>query len=366
MKASISMAALVLVLLAGLDAGVASGLHWAQERGRLGALVQYFDYGRSVPGKLARWEADPAAPGSLYDIAWRAGPTSALSGGAITNNQASSGITIRSYGMSFVDNILRYAQDYNPALTVDRHSGPGAPPNYTYALFLEDAPNRQPGDVAVLGVLSSSIPPMAAMSNRTWVFEQPAPFTYPVYYPNETGPGLRVVAPLVNSAADERALQQRPDARAAWKAQLAQEDLFYSPITFGATWLDVSPFARMVRRALAKAHVERSKTHVLDGAYPYAEALRRMILTFAETARDADQIPLVMLVQNEASARTDLLKITKSVLVQYDIPYFATAEHFDPSDLSGFLQDGHFRAHLDRKFGEVFADMVSTLATSDP
>ena len=361
MKKTLIMMGLTLVLLVLLDLAVAGGLGWAETHGKLSSLVRYFDYGRSVPGKLAQWEASPGRPGNLYDVAWRSKIVSD-SGVSFAEAPVPEGPVVRSYGMSFVRNILHQAQEVDPELVVDMHDGPGAPPNFTYALFLDDAANRRPGDFAVLGILSSAIPALGALSNRTWVFEQPAPLTYPVFHPD--GDGLRRVDPLIDSAAAQRALRNDPAAAAAWAQQLAQEDLFYAPVTFGAAWLDYSPFARLIRRALAKSHIARKKDEILSGAYPYSEVLRRMIAGFAQTARQEGQIPIVVLIQSREGE--DVLEIAKPVLERDAIPYFATAEHFDPGDPSGFLGDGHYRPDIDRAFGAAFVDLIARLKVSEP
>lgn len=358
MKKTFSMLFLTLLLLAFLDAGVAGVLGWADARGKLGSLVRYFEYGRSVPGKLAQWEAQPDVSRNLYDVAWRSELVS-LSAAKLAKDHTTSGPVVRSYGMSFVNNILEHAQAVEPKLKVDSHAGPGAPPNYTYALFLDDAQNRRFGDFAVFGILSSAVPALAAMSNRTWMFEQPAPFTYPVFHP--VGNNLRREEPLVNSPAVERALRTQPDAQAAWVRQLVEEDLFYSPITFGAPWFDHSPFARLVRRSLAKSHMARVETQIFSGSYPYAEVLRRMIANFAEIARSDGQIPIIMLIQSRERGDADVFAIAKPILERDNIPYLATAEHFDPQNSLGFLGDGHYRPEIDRRFGEAFVNLIESL-----
>ncbi|MEL6791651.1 MAG: hypothetical protein AAFO78_13915, partial [Pseudomonadota bacterium] len=178
-----------------------------------------------------------------------------------------------------------------------------------------------------------------------------------IYWPE--GEGLRKVDPLVESVDDQRALPQDPEAAAAWTAQLAQEDAFYSPITFGMKWLDISPFARLVRRSLAKSHIETRINDILtDGAYPYEVVLPRMIRAFAETARADGQTPVVMLLQTRNQRDPDLLALAKPVLEAHDIPYFASAEHFDPRDLSGFAADGHYTAEVDRLFAEKLLEIL--------
>ena len=207
MKRTATILCLTLGLLALLDFGVGQVLGWAERSGRLGSLVQYFEYGRSVPGKLARWQDRPGTPGNLMDVAWR--PEMIARSAVEFEAEASTAQpVIRGYGMSFVNNILQSAATQDPGLILDLHSGPAAPPNFTYALFEEDRDNRRAGDVAVLGILSSSVPAMGALSNSTWMFEQPAPFTYPVYYPKENG--LRRVEPLVSSQDSFHALRLDP------------------------------------------------------------------------------------------------------------------------------------------------------------
>lgn len=355
MKRTLSMLGLIAIFLVILDTGVAAVLHWAEGQGRMGSLVRYFDYGRSVPGKLEKWEATPGSFGNLYDVAWRS-DIQAISSAGFAQEAPDSGPVLRSYGMSFVNNIISAALEQSPDVPWDNHAGPGAPPNFTYAVFQEDRANRRPGDIVVLGILSSAIPAMYALSNRTFAFEQPAPFTYPVYWPSDTG--LRQVEPLVNSANAQRALADTP-AEQAWAGQLSAEDAFYSPVTFGAIWLDASPFARLVRRSLAKAHVNQTKSDILNsGDYPYAEVLQRMIFEFARTARADGQIPIVLLIQSRNPADMDITAIARPVLEQEDVAYLATVDHFDPKDPSGFVTDGHYTAEVDALFGAAFLTLL--------
>lgn len=356
MKKTLSIFGLTLAFLALLDVAVAGVLSWADDRGKIGSLVQYFDYGRSVPGKLQKWRETPNTDGNLYDVAWLDDAV-AISQTKFNAAERADGPIVRSYGMSFVNNILQQAAALNPALLVDYHAGPAAPPNFTYALFLDDAANRHPGDVVVLGILSSSVPALAALSNRTWNFEQPAPYTYPVFLPDKDA--LSRTDPIVKSVQDQRALQNDPQTDAAWAEQLADQDLFYARTTFGAIWLDRSPFARLVRRSLAKGHVERTEAKILSGAFPYADVLTRIISGFAETARAEGQIPVVMLIQTRAQSDVDLLAIAQPVLERGSIPYLATAEHFDPRDVSGFLADGHYQPEIDKRLGQAFLKIVA-------
>jgi len=357
MRRTLKMAFMTLLSLLVLDGLVAATLTWADRNGRLGSLVYFFEYGRSVPGKLARWEENPNLVGNLYDIGWRSN-TVADSENTFQEEPADIGPVIRSYGMSFTLNIRNEALALRPDLIWEPHAGPAGPPNFTYALFEDDRANRREGDIAIFGVLSSVVPTMAAMSNQTRIFEQPAPLTYPIYLPNEEG-GLERVDPLVTSAAQHRALGQDPEARLAWHAQLGEEDAYYSPIGFGLTWLDMSPVSRLVRRALAQSHIDETTAEILEGTvYPYDVVLPRMISEFARTARADGQTPVVLLVQTNRRFDVDILEIAKPMLDAENIPYVATAEIFDPADLSGYLADGHFKPEIDRLFAERLIDML--------
>lgn len=355
MKQSLSMLCLTVLLLGAFDLVVSGVLSWAEPRGKLGSLVRYFEYGRSVPGKIERWET---AQARQYEFGWM-GPIIAKSADGFANEGPAAGPVIRTYGMSFVNNIMTQIKTLSPEQAVDLHSGPAAPPNYTYALFVDDAAYRKPGDVAVLGILSSSIPAMASLGNRSWAFEQPLPFTYPIFRPD--GDGLRRITPLITTSAAERGLSEQSGMAAGWAAQLIQEDAFYSPITFGAVWLDHSPFARLVRRALAKGHIARSEAQILSGSFPYREVLHRIITRFSSSAEQAGQIPVVMLIQTGDLGETDLLALLRPFLKEHGIPYFATAEHFDPRDPSGFIEDGHYRKGVDRRFAEAFLKQLAPL-----
>jgi hypothetical protein len=349
------MIGLTLLALVAIDAGVAVLLDAMRAAGE-GGLVRYFEYGRSVPGKLARWVDRPDDPGNLFNVAWR--PDILAASAAGFRREDPEVPVVRAYGMSFVGHVLDAAAAQAPGLPVDLHAGPEAPPNFTYALFLDDRANRRPGDVVVLGILSSAVPAMAALSNRSWAFEQPAPFTYPVFLPAGDG-GLERIDPLVNSAEEERAAMADPARGAAWSAQLARVDGFRSAVAFDLPLLDASPFARQVRRALALGSIRRRQHALEEGGYPYRDVLGRMVRSFVETARADGQVPVVMLIQSADAADPDVLDMVRPVLDELGAPYLATRDIADPHDPSNFVPDGHYTAEANARFGTAFLDIVS-------
>ncbi|MEO9822597.1 MAG: hypothetical protein ABJ370_22595 [Paracoccaceae bacterium] len=354
MRKTVSIFALTLLCLAVLDLAVAGVLNWVETRGRLSSVVQYFEYGRSVPGKHARWERDPSVRGNLSAVAWW---DDILTQSAEGFAAAPDTPAVRVYGMSFSGNIMNAVHTIAPEITVDHHAGPAAPPNFTYALFQDDQPNRRPGDVVVLTILSSSVPGMAALSNRTWSFEQPAPFTYPIFRPDEAD-GLRRIDPLIQSQADEARLSSDPTLAQAWRDQLKTEDAFYGPTSFGLTTLDHSPFSRLVRRSLATGHVARTKAQVQSGGYPYEEVLKRMTRDFARSAEADGQRPVVLLVQTRTRGDVDLHALLVPFLQAENIPYFATADHANPRNQSAFQPDGHYQPEVDAQFADAILPLI--------
>lgn len=356
MKEHVKILSLTLLAVVVLDLAVMIVLTFSD--GRISALqpvVAYFEYGRSVPGKLNRWIERPNTAGNLFDVAWRSELIENSRLEFMLENEETPPV-VRAYGMSFVNNILREAKNIQPNLLLDLHSGPGAPPNFTYAAFLDDRKNRRAGDIVVLGILSSSVPALAAMSNRTWVFEQPAPFTYPIFLPTDNG--LNRIDPLINSAEAELKLADDPEGAKEWNTYIREYDAYYSFVSFGWPILDKSPFLRLLRRSLAVSGIERQKAKLIGSAknteFPYERILQMMVVSFAEAAREDNQYPIVFLIQSQDTNTPDLLDITKSILIENDIPYIATAEYADVRDPSIFREEGHYKRYIDKIFGAAF------------
>lgn len=324
------------------------------------SLQRFFDYGRSVPGKLAQWEARPKMRGNLYEVAWLP-EMMERSAAAAAARPVADGPLVHAYSMSFVNHILEAAEAARPDLLVARRAGPSAAPNFTYAAFLKDRPNRRAGDVAVLGILSSSVSAMGSFSNRTWLFEQPAPYTYPVFLPDGAG-GLQIIEPLVQSLAQQKSLNSDPELARAWEAQLRADDALFIPAAFDLPLLDASPFARLVRRALAQGGIDARKAEVIahpeDGPMPYAAVLRGMASEFARITREDGQKPLVVLVQSRSPADPDLLALLGPTLKHLALPYLATAEHVSPRDPRAFLGDGHYTAAVNTVFGKALLERL--------
>lgn len=316
------------------------------------SLTSFFDYGRSVPGKIDHWDRSPGTPGNLLEIAWRPGLMAQSAQQFAAGDPAP---TLRSYGMSFTQQLVDAARRIDPGLRTDDHAGPGAPPNFVYSVFLDDRASRRAGDVVIFGILSSSVPALASFSNRTWVFEQPAPFTYPIFRPDPAG-GLTRLDPAVAAFAD----MADPAKVSAFDIQMRTEDGLWTPEAFALPGLDVSPFARLLRRALATGAIDAREAaitaHPERGQMPWAEVLRRMVREVARISREDGQIPLIVLVQARDLSSPALREALVPLLEAENIPYLATDTVADPRDAAAYLPDGHLtRAVNDALAGRMLA-----------
>lgn len=343
---------LTILLLAGIDVVVVGALFVADRQGKLTSLVRFFDYGRSVPGKHAVWMDTLGRADNPMEASWIDDVLAAeMTRPATSDDQPP--LTIRSYGMSFSANIMRAALNMDQTLNWDMHVAPAASPNFTYYAAQKDRPNRDAGDVAVMTFLSSSVPGMASLSNRTWNPEQPMPFTYPIY--RAEGGELLATPPIVNSLSDE----MNPAFRESWDRQLRSEDANYLRVSFALPILDASPFFRLARRAFSsRAETKAKQVMLSEGAFPIAETLQLMAVEFAQTAREDGQLPILFLIQGRNPQDVRLLDMLKPTLDAHSIPYMATVEHVDPSNPAHFRSDGHYAYVKDDIFAAAFLELI--------
>jgi hypothetical protein len=319
-------------------------------------MQRYFDYGRSIEGKLRRYMGSSAdQDNEIMRAGWLSDcdvPTVSLPGKLMFDI----------YGMSFSNNIADRLERLNPRLAGQRFAGPAAPPNHSYACFLRRAQkgvDRAP--IQVLGVLASSIPRMETLSGLTTSFEAPQPFTYPRYS----------LTPDGHLAARWSSIRSHEDLRAAlsdsakWRAfldELALYDAFYVRSLVKADIFDHSVLARMIRRAWAQ-HSFRSRTASLrpangfSGATDIAPVLVAMLLDFAATARAAGQQPIVILFEDRGYG-TALSTMVAPALRANRIDFVASSTIASPIDSGKFLGDGHFIPAVEEKIAQAVLNLL--------
>jgi hypothetical protein len=321
------------------------------------SLQRYFDYGRSIEGKLRREVGStPEQDAAIVKAGWLANDCD------IATSTPPGKFTFDIYGMSFSNRIARQMVRLDPGLASQSFAGPAAPPNHSYACFVRRAEaklNRAP--IQIFGILASSVPRMETISGLTTSFEAPEPFTYPRYSLARDG---RIVgySPSINTPEDLRVVLANPAKWRAFLDELAAHDAFYAPRVFQADVFDYSVLTRMIRRAWGQ-RVLRDRTTALraadgfSGAPDIAPVLRAMLIDFANRARTAGEHPIVILIEDQGYGGT-LSAIAAPALQANHIDFVITSMIISPDDASNFLADGHFTPLANEKIAQAVLDLL--------
>lgn len=324
-----------------------------------GQLNTYFEYGRSVEGKLTRMlgatdeSSVPLAQAGWLDLeSWKKLnlPVSRPPG---------KDLLVAMYGMSFSHHVGEVMEAMDSKLAVRLIGGPAAPPNHSFAAYNIDRGNHQ-ADVVVLGVLASSVKALRTMNGMTWQFEGPAPYTYPRYFLD--GGKLKAVWPKVQSLAQFRAAFHDKQQWDAFVNQMQQHDGFYNSFLFDHNWLDNSVLVRMMRRAFAQRHQMTIGNEVYSSAGFNAESdisvLRAMVSEFAATAKQDGKLPVVLVI-NDRGYDDDLFQVLKPTLEKNSIPYVSTHSIAPATDVRNFIGDGHFIESANKSIATAVLKLIN-------
>jgi hypothetical protein len=328
----------------------------ADVRNQGSALQNYFDYGRSIEGKLRRLVGRTSAGDApIVGAGWLLHECDEER----TLPPDKSGFDM--YGMSFTSKIADQMERLDPGIAIRRFGGPGAPPNHSYACFLRRfEANRALAPVQILGVLASSVRRMETISGLTTSFEGPAPFTYPRYSLAKSGK-LEGHMPAIMSEDDLRSSLADPQKWREFEADLAANDYFYSRSTFKSDFFDYSVMARMIRRAWGQRVVnDRTSalrpTEEFSGGPDIIPVLRAILIDFARKARERGTRPFVILIEDRGYGGT-VSAPTTPTLASNGIEFISTSTIVAPSDSSNFVADGHFTS-------TAFATIAQAVLTS--
>lgn len=331
-------------------------------RARPGQLNLYFDYGRSIEGKIRRQigatdesTASLALAGWLDSDNWQ------------ENNQdkpirpdSGEDLLIATYGMSFSNQVSRAMEKINPQITLRLIAGPGAPPNHSFAAYTLDRGHHE-ADVVILGVLASSVKGLSALSGMTWGAEVPAAFTFPKYR-LEKGE-LKEIEPKIQSIDQLRTAVNERDKWRAFVEQLRDFDRFFNSFLFEQNLTDHSAIVRMVRRAWGQKHLASitNEIHTPEGfneELVEIKALRVMVEEFAETARQDGKLPIVLIL-NDRGYDDHLFEYLQLSLEENSIPFVSTHTIAPATDLKNFLGDGHFTKSANQLIAQEVLDLIA-------
>lgn len=307
-------------------------------------LALYFDYGRSMEGRLRRaTRADPAASAPITLAGWYEPLT------AVERSPKPGADTITIYGMSHAVRLAGALQAVSPNYRVRSVGAPGAGTNWSYGAFLRDKDKGQ-SKAAVLAIMSSTLPMIVSPAPMNWNTSFAMPYTADRFVLRDNS--LHRIKPPYESFEGYVRTLNDPAAWQGALAQFARTDPFYDPFLVRATWLDHSTVMRLIRRGWSQRRDQERRTGVLTAAGYQAdsEAVRvanAIVADFARQARAQGIVPVIYIVDS-AGFGDQMYKALEVTLRRDSIPYLATHQVIDPMDPTGYLPDSHFTDANDR------------------
>jgi hypothetical protein len=324
-----------------------------------GQLNTYFEYGRSVEGKLARMVGSTDESSSSLAVAGWLDPELWKKLNLPVSRVPGKDLLVAIYGMSFSNHVGEAMEAMDSKLAIRAIAGPAAPPNYSFAAYNLDRANLQ-ADVAILGVLASSVKALRTMNGMTWQFEGPAPYTYPRYLVEDGK--LKAIWPKILSLAQLRAALHDKQQWDAFVTQMQQGDEFYNSFLFKHNWLDNSVLVRLIRRAWAQRHQTTitSQTHTSAGfnAQTDSPVLRAMVSDFAAMVKRDGKLPIVLIL-NDRGYDDHLFQALKPTLEKDSIPYVSSHNIAPATDVSNFVADGHFTESANKSISEAVLKLIN-------
>jgi hypothetical protein len=358
---------LLFALLLDVTINIILSLPYVQNgNSTLKQLTVYFEYGRSVEGKLLKMIGDSNATArNIAKAGWfkpeEINPEPSEKSPAATN--------VYIYGMSFSAHIGEILSEMDDSLNVKMYGGPGAPLNHSYAYYSLTRHQHEEGDIVIIGLLASALPRLNTMTHMTKNWEAPAPHFYPRYRINDD-------REIIEDSIDIQSLDELRaiiENEAAWekvKEELEKNDSFYDPIVFEEDILDLSVYGRLLKRAWAQKSIN-SKTSQYHNSEGFSnqdgtlDVARKLVSDFVDSVR-ADKANPYLILFNDRLYHDHLYAALEPVLTSKKIPHYSTHHRFPATDLSNFIPDGHFTPEIDRSVAaSVYQDLMTVIDVSD-
>jgi hypothetical protein len=327
------------------------------------SMQRYFDYGRSIEGKLrALVKPDDELSGPIVVAGW-------IDKGChrtVENVPGSIGISI--FGNSFSGQLADMLSQLDKLVSVERYLGPGAPPNHSYACFVkQSAFGGDHHHIQIIGITASSLPRMESIWGVTTSYEYPQPFTFPRY---RLGPAGELIShePSVRSPDDLRRILANPAAWNAWLTEVEAEDYFFVPGLTAMDMADKSVIARMIRRGFGQS-ISRSRAAWLRGedrkinARDIVDVLPKLISDFAKRVRESGGRPIIVMFEEYGQGGV-LMPILSAALTNEHIEYVSSAKLAPASDIRNYAADGHFAPEANAKIAQELLKLIHDTAAS--
>jgi hypothetical protein len=314
---------------------------------RIASLTRFFEYGRSIEGKLARAIGPQGdQPNAIVSAGWI---DPAQWNGLPARPAPGSDLLVAVYGQSFAFNAVDEMARLDGRMTLRKIGGPAAPFSHSFAAWRADAPLRKAG-VVVFGILASSVVHAGSISALSWTFESPAPYTYPRY--EVRGGGLVEVTPLVSTEAEfRRAFTERGATWRAFIQQLRAYDQGFDSLAFGdGRWtFDGSVLVRLARRgwvANRQRYVEEGQDELVTALLERSQAL----------ARSSGERLVVLLLQDRSDR--SLEQEFAPALRKAGIRFVSSERLFSSRDPANFQADGHFTEAANARVAQALLEAV--------
>lgn len=320
----------------------------------------YFDYGRSVEGKLSHMLGPSDDKSAAIAQAGWLDPEQWQHLNLPTRRKPGDDLLMAVYGNSFSEQVAAAVESLDPKITIRFIGGPAAPPNHSYAAYTLDRGAHQ-ADIVVLGILASSVKALRTLNGMTWQFEAPAPYSYPRYMLQDGK--LKAIMPKVGTLAQLRAAFYDPPHWNDYIKQLQEHDEFYNSFLFHHNLLDRSAIIRMMRRAFAQRYQAMQTSQAYSkttgfNAEVEVPLLQAITTEFAAAVRKDGKLPIVLLFNDQGYA-DHLFQALKSTLESNSIPYISSHTIAPATDIRNFIPDGHFVKSVNQKIGQAMLSLIN-------
>jgi hypothetical protein len=306
------------------------------------ALQSYFEYGRSVEGKLARITRktdEESAP--IVSSGWIEDDKDYT---ISKDSDRTPKPVVSIYGMSHANLLAQDMAKYDSTLSIRAICAPGAVPAWSFGAYSIDR-ERHHSDVVILSVMTNGIAFISTTSGSTANFDASYPYTYPRYlFINGI---LKQVSPPFLSSKGYREYLYDSDKWKEYLNWLKKYDKYYNPLLFRKTILDNSSIYRVLRRAYAYTTRRNKQSRVYSVAKGFnmnseeVKILQAIVVEFAQIARRDKSLPIIYIV-NDESTNNDLFKILEPTLSNNNILFLSTHSICPPNDPRNYLPDTHF------------------------
>jgi hypothetical protein len=321
-------------------------------------LRRYFEYGRSIEGKLNRMTRHTDAESApIVGSGWIDGNKILQ----VQNNYFKKEKTLVAvYGMSHMHLLGKAISALDNSYEIRDVTAPGAPANWSFAAYQSDK-EHYTADVAILGIMTDGVPLLSTTSGTTMFFDMSYPYTYPRYVVE--GNKLIPSYPPFMSVDGYREYFYDSVKWQQYRQWLSKHDKFFDSFLFCKTALDRSSLVRLIRRAYAEVDrkAKIAKVYTKDGFDEKCEeaiVLKRIVVEFAESARARNCIPVIYIVNNPGRG-DHLFRMLKPTLDKKNIAYLSTHIICPPDNPSLFLaENNHF---ITEKNIELSQEMIKII-----